>query len=197
MRIKEFIVLNISLFLLAFVIVNCLSPAKLAAGGTTGIALILSYYNILPIDIAFFVLNFPLIILSWYIFGKKYLFITLYCILLITLYLNSVSKYLEIKYFIQIFSENKFLASIIGGVLTGLTIGMIMKLKGNTGGTSIIAQIIEKYFKIKIGTTLNVIDISIILLSLFLISVNSTLLTILSLYLCGVTVNKVNYNRSF
>ncbi|MFV0480879.1 MAG: YitT family protein [Campylobacteraceae bacterium] len=195
MKIKEFIVLNISLFLLAFVIINCLSPAKLAAGGTTGIALILSYYNILSVDIAFFVLNFPLIILSWYIFGKKYLFTTLYCILLITLYLSSVSKYLEIKYFVQIFSNYKFLASIVGGILTGITIGMIMKLKGNTGGTSIIAQIIEKYFKIKVGTTINTIDISIVLLSLFLISLNSALLTILSLYICGVMINQVNYNK--
>jgi len=195
MKYKEFIILNLALFLLSFTIINCLYPAKLAAGGTTGIALILNYYGIISIDKAFFILNIPLIIFAWYIFGNSYLYKALYCTVAITAYLGVISKWFEIQYLEYLFSNYQFLASIIGGILTGITIGTIMKLDGNTGGTSIIAQIIEKYFQIKVGTTLNIIDISIILISMLIIGVNSALLTILSLYLCGITINQINYKR--
>lgn len=197
MKYKEFAILNIALFLLSFTIINCLYPAKLAAGGTTGIALILNYYGIISIDKAFLILNLPIIILAWYIFGNRYLYKALYCTIIITIYLGTISKWFEISYFKYIFSNYQFFASIIGGILTGITIGVIMKLDGNTGGTSIIAQIIEKYFHIKIGTTLNIIDISIILISILIIGVNSAFLTILSLYLCGVTINQINYKRVY
>ena len=189
MKYKEFTILNLALFLLSFTIINCLYPAKLAAGGTTGIALMLNYYGILSVSKAFFLLNIPLVLFAWYIFGREYLYKALYCILAITIYLGAISKYVEISYLKYIFSNYQFFASIIGGLLSGISIGVIVKLKGNTGGTSIVAQIIEKYFKVKIGTTLNIVDTSIIVISIFIIGVNSAVLTLLSLFLCGFTIN--------
>ena len=86
------------------------------------------------------------------------------------------------------------LGALIGGILSGIGVGLAVSMNGNTGGTTIFAQIIEKYFKIKIGTTLNIADTIIVGASGFLIGGDSALLTIISLFICGRVVNIVKYN---
>lgn len=190
----NFIYLNIGFIILSFTVVNFLLPSNLTAGGTTGIAIILFHLYNIPISLGFFILNFPLVVISSCIFGSKYGIRTIYGILAITIYTEIISRWITIKYLKDFFQINPWLGAVLGGFLSGVGIGIVILMKGNTGGTTIFAQIIEKYFKIKVGTTLNITDISIVSLSGVLLGGSSAIFTIISLFICGIIINTIKYN---
>lgn len=192
---SEFILLNTGFIILSFTIVNFLLPSNLTAGGTTGIAMILYHIYCIPVSWGFFLLNIPLVVMGFYIFGREYGLRTIYGILAISLYTEAISRWVRMEYFERIFHVYPVIGALTGGVLSGIGVGIAVAMRGNTGGTTIFAQIIEKYFNVKIGTTLNIADISIVALSGVLLGGGSALFTILSLFICGRVVNTIKYRE--
>ena len=192
---NEFILLNTGFLILSFTIVNFLLPSKLTAGGTTGIAMILYHIYRIPVSWGFFLLNIPLVVMGFYIFGREYGLRTIYGIIAISLYTEAASTWGRLEYFERVFHTYPLVGALTGGVLSGIGVGIAVSMRGNTGGTTILAQIIEKYFNIKIGTTLNIADISIVALSGILLGGSSAMFTILSLFICGRVVNTIKYRK--
>ncbi|GLI57156.1 hypothetical protein PM10SUCC1_26700 [Propionigenium maris DSM 9537] len=194
---NEFLLLNAGFILLSFTIVNFLLPSKLTAGGTTGIAMILYHIYSIPVSWGFFLLNIPLVVMGYYIFGGRYGLKTIYGIIAISIYTEAVSRWMRVDYLEEVFHLYPLIGALTGGVLSGVGVGLAVATGGNTGGTTILAQIIEKYFKVKIGTTLNIADISIVALSGILLGRGSALFTILSLFICGRVVNIIRYREGW
>ena len=192
---SEFILLNTGFIILSFTIVNFLLPSNLTAGGTTGIAMILYHIYRIPVSWGFFLLNIPLVVMGFYIFGREYGLRTIYGIIAISLYTEAISGWVRVEYFERTFHVYPVIGAVTGGVLSGIGVGIAVAMRGNTGGTTIFAQIIEKYFNVKIGTTLNIADISIVALSGVLLGGGSALFTILSLFICGRVVNTIKYRE--
>ena len=94
-----------------------------------------------------------------------------------------------------IFRNFPLIGALAGGILSGIGVGMAVSTRGNTGGTTILAQIIEKYFNVRIGTTLNITDTGIVAFSGLLLGGGSALFTILSLLICGRVVNIIKYRE--
>lgn len=193
--IKDFFLLNIGFIILSFTIVNCLIPSKLTGGGTTGIAMVLYHLYNTSISFGFFILNLPLVILGFYVFGKEYGFRTIYGIITISIYTEIISKWVKIEFFQLFFNFSPLSGAVIGGILTGIGVGIVLEAKGNTGGTTILAQILEKYFNIKIGTTLIIVDTGIIIISGILLGGYTALFTICSLIICGKIINIIKYKK--
>jgi len=190
---KKFGYLNIGLALASFTLVNFLIPSKLMAGGTTGIAIILYHLYELPVSTGYLVLNAPLVLLGGAMLGKEYGIKTIYSIVAISFYTEVITKYLRIEQLEVVFENHQWLGALSGGILIGLGLGIAMCMGGNGGGTSIVAQILEKYFRIKIGTTLNIADTIIVSLSGLILGGSSALFTIISLLITGKIINLVKY----
>jgi len=190
-RVVEFLIINIGLVLVALSISGFLVPGKLAAGGVSGIATILYYFFKLPVGITMLVINIPLFILGIKIFGKGHGIKGLYGIIMLSVFVEFFDKIMYLDKIKVIASYNPLIATVYGGVIGGVGIGLVMSVGGNTGGTDILAQIINRYFKIALGTALILVDLLIIFSSALSFGIEIMLYAHICMYLTGKMINVV------
>ena len=164
------ITFGIGLFVLAWSLF--IIPNNMIGGGVSGMSAVIYYATGISIGLSNIVINGVLLILAFIILGRAFGVRTIYAILL-----SSVGFYflpdLMPKEFVTTFALNngKMLCTIIGGMMTGLGIGISFTHGGSTGGTDIVAMIINKYRNISPGRLLLMLDAVIILSSLFFPSI--------------------------
>ena len=159
----------ITLGLLAYVLgwILFLVPNNMIGGGVTGIASIIQYATGIKIGYTYFVVNMGLLIAALFILGKGFGVKTVYAIIFTSVCLN-LGQTLVPKDIIQILAidNGKLMCTIMGGILAGVGIGLTMSQGGSTGGTDIIALIVNKYRNVSPGKMLLYMDVFIILSSL-------------------------------
>lgn len=159
----------ITLGLLAYVLgwILFLVPNNMIGGGVTGIASIIQYATGIKIGYTYFVVNMGLLITALFILGKGFGVKTVYAIFFTSICLN-LGQSIVPQDIIQILAiENgKLMSTIMGGILAGVGIGLTMSQGGSTGGTDIIALIVNKYRNVSPGKMLLYMDVFIILSSL-------------------------------
>ncbi len=134
-----------------------LVPNKIAAGGVSGIATILHYVINVPVGAAMLALNVPLFLGATYRLGWHYAVRSLYGTLALSFFIDGLAPY------IPPLTGNLLLASVYGGVLSGLGLGLVFKYKGTTGGTDLAAAIVRSFVGINIGQLLFAIDSTVVL----------------------------------
>lgn len=187
----EFLFINIGLILTAFSVMGFLVPGKLAAGGVSGIATITWYLFEIPIGLMMLLINIPLFIAGVKIFGRGYGIKGIYGIIMLSVYchlLETASWLIPLQ---DISTRNLLLATVYGGVVGGIGMGMVMSFGSNTGGTDITAQIFNKYFGLPLGTSLIIVDLLIILSSAITFGIEVMLYAYICLYLTGKMINIV------
>lgn len=149
-----------------------LQPNNLASGGLTGLTTILDYATKgrLPMDVTFALVNVFLLIAGFLFLGKAFGFKTIYVI-----GLSSFLFWFMPEYFPQLEMKNpeldKLMVVLIGGVMESVGIGIILLRGGSTGGTDIVAMILNKYWPISPGKVYLYSDVFIVS-SLLLIPVD-------------------------
>ena len=164
---KEYFLITIGL--LAYVLgwILFLVPNNMIGGGVTGIASIIQYATGIKIGYTYFVVNMGLLIAALFILGKGFGVKTVYAIIFTSVCLN-LGQTLMPEDIIQIMAidNGKLMCTIMGGILAGVGIGLTMSQGGSTGGTDIIALIVNKYRNVSPGKMLLYMDVFIILSSL-------------------------------
>lgn len=172
-----------------------ITPAKLAAGGVSGIAVILYHSFGFELGTSILLLSVPLFIAGMRIFGPKYGFTSLLGTILLSLFTTVFGLLFGFEGFLDYSdSVDTLLSAIFGGFLCGFGMGLVMKGGANTGGTDIAAQIISKYTPIPVGTSLFIVDGLIIVAGGFVFGLESALFAILSLYATSLAINFVLLN---
>ena len=148
----------------AFGLTYFVVPHHLFEGGATGITLITFYLFEIPVSLMNLLINIPLFILAWKIFGAK----SLYSSLLGTLALSAWLAFFErIPLHIDL-QGDLLITALIAGILLGIGLGIIFNAGGTTGGTDILARIINKYTHISMGKLLFILDFCILMLILLI-----------------------------
>lgn len=157
-------------------VIMFLQEGGLGGGGATGIALII--YNasngLIPTAVSTFVINVPLLLWGWKVFGKEFFFSTLYVIGLSSL-LMWLTDYIFIDWWKQAFgsplvpfTDNKLINAVTGGAIFGFGMGLIFRCGSSSGGTDIPIKVLRKKFRhIKTGVITMVTDIIIVVCSIF------------------------------
>jgi uncharacterized membrane-anchored protein YitT (DUF2179 family) len=137
-----------------------LLPYQITTGGVTGISAIIFYATGFPLQYSYFIINAVLIASSVKILGAKFTLKTAFAIFMLTILLG---------FFQQIIGDTKiigdgqeFMACIVGAALCGLGLGVVFVNNGSTGGTDIIAAVVNKYRDITFGRMILYCDIIII-----------------------------------
>lgn len=152
---REYIIIAIGCFLYA-ISINCFFVVNhLAEGGVAGICLILFYLFKFPISVTYLAINIPLLLIGWRLLGKEFLLKTLFGT-------ACLSFFIEFTKNLEGATSDIMLASIYGGLLIGIGLGIIFAVNGSTGGTDIIARILNSYFNIPIGRTMLILDVIIL-----------------------------------
>ena len=148
----------------AFGLTYFVVPHHLFEGGATGITLITFYLFEIPVSLMNLLINIPLFILAWKIFGAK----SLYSSLLGTLALSAWLAFFErIPLHIDL-QGDLLITALIAGILLGIGLGIIFNAGGTTGGTDIVARILNKYTHISMGKLLFILDFCILMLILLI-----------------------------
>ena len=168
---KEYflITLGILLFVLGWTIF--LVPNNLVGGGVTGIASIIQYATggAVKIGYSYFAINAILLVIALFTLGKSFGAKTVYAIVLASVGLNLFQTLIPHDFVQTLAIDNgKLMCVIIGGIMAGVGIGMTISQGGSTGGTDIIALIVNKYRNISPGRMILATDVVIILSSLLI-----------------------------
>ena len=172
--IKEYLVITIGLVSYVLGWTLFLVPNNLIGGGVTGIASIVQYATGIKIGYTYFVVNVGLLIAALFVLGKGFGGKTVYAIILASLVMNVMQAVIPEDIVTILATDNgKLMSTIMGGILAGAGMGMTMSQGGSTGGTDIIALIVNKYRNVSPGRMILFMDVAIILSSLLVPSYTS------------------------
>ena len=164
---------------MALGIYGFLAPNKIATGGTAGIAILLNYMYELGIGTWMLFINIPLILIGIKFLGRTFALKTIICIIAISAALSIFNK---LNYFTAL-SQTTMLATLYGGLLIGIGLGLVFKGGASAGGASIIAQVINKTAGIKQSYIILAVDALVIIASgIVYNSIELALWSLISIY---------------
>jgi uncharacterized membrane-anchored protein YitT (DUF2179 family) len=192
-RLKNILVIAVANFLLAFASAFFLIPMNIVNGGMTGLSLIFFAWFAFPVDVTTAFLAWSFFFVGLVILGKKFSAQTLLATILYPIFLFLLIRLVGIDFIgFDIEDEtHRLLASLFGGSLVGLGIGMSFLVGGSTGGFDVIMLIGQRYFDWKASISSFVIDVVIILLGMFTFGIVSGLYGVISTVLTSVLIELV------
>jgi uncharacterized membrane-anchored protein YitT (DUF2179 family) len=162
-KLREYIVITIGIILLALSIECFLAPNKIAAGGITGIAIIVNnFFPNISIGILMLIMNIVLFIVAFIFIGSKFGAKTIYSSLSLSAIIWIMEKFYPGQFVI---TNNLFLASIFGTLISGIGMGIVFNQNASTGGTDILAKILNKFIHLDIGKALLSVDVIVSILA--------------------------------
>ncbi len=157
-----------------------LLPNKLSTGGFSGIATIFYYFLNFNMGITILVLNIPLFVIACFKIGIKFLSKAIIGTALLSLYIDLFTQF-------GVVTEDRLLASIYGGIITGIGTSIVLKANASTGGSDLLAIIIKKfkpYFRT--GNLIMIIDTTIVILNvIFFKQLEIALYSAIAIYIMG------------
>ena len=164
-ELRDYIFITLGLISYALGWTAFLIPYQITTGGTTGIGAIIYYATGFPIQWSYFIINAVLMTFAIKILGPKFSIKTTYAIFMLTFFLWFFQLIIvdDKGAPLQLVGEGQdFMACIIGGIMCGLGLGVVFNNNGSTGGTDIIAAIVNKYKDVTLGRMIMFCDIIII-----------------------------------
>lgn len=156
---RDYSYLTIATLIGAFGWVFLLLPNHITLGGITGIASILYWGTGVPAQWIFFGFNFILLTAALLILGWRFCVKTLYAVLTFTIFSSILEPYgLEA----HLLTQQKLMATMVGGVFMGTSVGLGLVAGGSTGGSDVIAAIVRRYRNISLGHVILFCDLGII-----------------------------------
>ena len=164
-ELTDYIFITIGLISYSLAWAAFLIPYQITTGGTTGIGAIIYYATGFPIQWSYFLINAVLMTFAIKILGPKFSIKTTYAIIMLTFFLWFFQKLVNGEDGIppQILGPGQdFMACLIGATMCGFGLGVVFNCNGSTGGTDIIAAIINKYRDVTLGRMIMACDVVII-----------------------------------
>ena len=162
---RDYFNITLGLMLYTFGFTVFLLPYEIVTGGIAGIGAIIFYATKFPVQWTFFIINAVLILAALKELGLKFLAKTIYATIAVTIMLDLAQKIVEMPdgTFYKLMGEgNDFMSLIIGCMLTGTALAIVFLSNGSTGGTDIIAAVVNKYYNVSLGKGLIMVDLVII-----------------------------------
>ncbi len=185
--IKSYTFLTFGLGCIAFAWSGFLIPSQIISGGLAGISTLLSHHYGWNIGFITLLLNGFLILLAIKIIGASFGVKTIYGAVLFSALLTIL-----VPFFPNPVVSDRFMATVLGGILAGVGGGIIFSNGGSSGGTDIIAMIINHYKNISLGRLLMMVDAVIITSSYFVYgSVETIAYGFVTLAITGYTVDMI------
>lgn len=175
--------------LIAAVNVNLfLAPAELAPGGVSGAAIILNKFTHWPIGLMMLAMNLPLLFVGFKYLGRfNFLFSTLYVVVLYSLGVDLLKPWLPAAGV----SDDLMLNALYGGVVGGISTGLIYRGQGTSGGTGIIGRVLQLKTGFPISQLYLLTDGFIVVIAGWVFGWDKALFALVTLYVWGIVADQV------
>ncbi len=162
----DYFVITVAAFVYCMAWSSFLIPHDIASGGVVGACTIIQFatFGLVPVSFSFVVINAVLLLLGFLILGKGFGVKTIYVIIITTLFFDLIPRFAWLTSIEgqPLFISDKLLVSVIGGLLEAIGINVIFQRGGSTGGTDVIALILNKFWPITPGKVYLYTDLFII-----------------------------------
>jgi len=155
--VRSYSIIVFGLLLYALSWTAFLIPHKITGGGVSGIGALVYYASGIPMGYTYFFINIALILLAIKMLGANFGVKTIFGVAVGSILLSALQMLIKAPVV-----DDKFMSTIIGGALSGVGLGIVFSQGGSTGGTDIIAMIINKYRNISPGRIIMLCDVFII-----------------------------------
>jgi len=189
-RVLEYVLLLIGSFLIAISFNMLLSPNQVASGGVSGISILVRH--IFGFEPAFtqWALNIPLFLIGTWVLGKQFGVKTAVGSVLLPLLIYLTRG-------LPPLTDNLLLASIYGGILIGIGLGLVFKGKGSTGGLDLAAQMIHRLTGLSLGLAVAILDGLVIVTAGIVLSPEKAMYALIGLFVTSKTINVVQLGLSY
>lgn len=185
--IKEYAIITFGIILVAISVEYFFAPNNLAAGGVTGLAIVINnFFPKIGVGIITLIINIIL-------FGVAFLFIdgnfggrTIYSSLVLSLIMWIIEKF----FYPFAITKDLMIATIFGTLISALGMALVFNKNASTGGTDILAKLLNKFCHMDIGKALLLVDLIITLLGAYVFGMDLGFYSILSVIILGITVDK-------
>lgn len=190
---KDLLMMSMGLIVYAIGFSCFILPYEMTSGGVSGIGALIYYVTGFPPSYTYFIINLALLAFALKILGLKYTIKTLIATGIISLLIGVGQSVVtsETGELYKVVGEQKFMACVLGGLCEGLGLGLVFQAGGSTGGSDIIASIINKYKPISLGRAMLMVDIFIVSLNWFVLRDIETL--VMSYCLMFIAINMIDY----
>lgn len=166
-----------------------LLPARIAAGGVSGISTIVyELYGFNPAYVQWLI-NLPLLILGLVLVGKDFSWRTIVGTIAVPFFIFLTTS-------IETPIHNPLLSSIYGGIMLGIGLGIVYRGNGSTGGTALIAQILKKYTNFSSGFAQLIVDGVVVVVSAFVFDLELALYALMAIYVTSKVIDFVQLQTS-
>ncbi|MBR2410272.1 MAG: YitT family protein [Clostridia bacterium] len=180
-------------FLYALAVSVFVTPLKFAAGGVTGLGILVNYaFPVISTGMFVFAANVPLFLISWKKFGFRFIARTVFATALVSVFIDLLALLGE-KYGWFFQGEEKLVGAIFGGIIAGAGLGIVFLGGATTGGLDILARLLKlKFPHFSVGRLILICDFAVVLLSGFVYkSVESILYSIIIVFLSSLAVDYI------
>ena len=185
---REYIIITIGVILVAFGIQYFYAPNEIAGGGLSGLALVISHYvPMLSVGTIIFLGNLILFIIAFILVGGDFGMKTIYA----SFALSFVMDFMEKVMHSHALTNNLFLAVLIGTSIIAAGIGTTFALNASTGGTDILAKILNKYSTINLGISLLIVDLFVVVCGALTFGLDKGLYSLFAVVLNGLVVDRL------
>jgi len=161
-----------------------LIPHQLAAGGVSGLAVVLFHLFNIPVGLTIIVVNAPLFIWAYYLLGPRVVLQSLFGTILF-------SVAVELTAFLPAATDDVLLSAAYGGVTMGIGVGLVFRFRGSTGGTSILSLILNKVAGLSVGQGLLGGDLLVIVLAVFIFGGEAAMYAALAMFISSWVIDVV------
>ena len=187
-EIVNYIFILLGSFAMAFGVVAFLSPNHIATGGTAGLAIVLHNVFKLPIGVLMGLINIPLLLVGLKYLGKQFALKSIFCIASVVIFVDLFAQYFHLP----VLSNNLMLATLYGGVIIGVGLGLIFKGGASAGGGTILAKIISSNSSIKTSTVVLMLDAIVVVSAGFVFqSIELGLWSLISIYVASKLIDAI------
>lgn len=174
----DYLLIAAGTLLLALGLNLFLAPIRLSSGGISALGTIFLHLLRIPLSVTNLFFNVILFLVGYRYLGKSSVVKTLAGILLLSLFLQITS-------YLPVYTEDMWMATLAGGLLVGLGVGLVVRREGSTGGSDFAALILNRFLPhVSVATFIMIIDCTIIVLAgIVFRSVTVTLYSVVSLFL--------------
>ncbi len=186
-ELKNILLITPGASILACGVAFFLLPAKIATGGTPGMAMVVHFLTSIPTGIAMLMINTPLLLIAFKFIDFKFVLRSVYSILISSLLVDLLKVHFS---FPEI--DSTLLSTIYGGTCVGAGVGLVLRGNASAGGTSIVAKIVSDTWHVKPAQVLFVLDITVVITIGFIFAdMERALWSMLSIYASTQIMDKI------
>lgn len=187
---RDYILIGLGALVQAIALQLFLVPAHLASGGVSGIAQLINHSTGWPIGLMVFIGNVPLFLLGWrFLGGRAFALRTAWAIVTFSLFTDSL---LWLPFFPQNGLTNDLLLNALyGAVVSGVGYGLVYRGRGTSGGSDILARILNHWRAVPISTSYLLVDSAVILGAGLVFGWTEALYALIFIYVSGIVAETV------